>query len=108
MTAASRIPGSFDFDAAEAGASAAAALRTIRFQCETAPAGRFFAAIASLKDISEQAAVEFERAGLAELHAETDAAELHLHRGMRLSQRLKSALGAEVATPLPDFLQRKS
>ncbi len=107
MTAAALSSGTFDFNAGEAGASAAAALRKIKFQSENAPAGRYFAAIASLKDLSEKAAIEFERAGLAELHAETEASELHLHRGMRLSARLKSAMGAEVATPLPEFLQRK-
>jgi hypothetical protein len=107
MATASKQSGQFDFSAAEVGASAAAALRALKFQSESAPAGRYFAAIASLKDTSEKAAAEFEQASLAELHAETEAAELHLHRGMRLSARLKTALGAELATPLPDFLQLK-
>jgi hypothetical protein len=96
----------FAFNAEEAGASAAAALRYLKFQSEKAPAGRFFSAIATLKDASDLAAAEFERAGLAELHSEAEVSELHLHRGMRLAQRLKNTFGAEMATPLPDFLQR--
>jgi hypothetical protein len=53
------------------------------------------------------AAKEFEAAAVATLRAETQDAEARLNRGMRIASRLKTAFGAEVATPLPDFMRRK-
>ncbi len=97
---------SFTFSGEDVGAAGAAALRKMKFLANSAPAGRLFASIATLSATSDSAADEFEAAGLAELKSQTEAAESHLHRGMRLSSRLKEAFGAEIATPLPQFLRR--
>ena len=51
------------------------------------------------------AAAEFEAASLATLRRETEEAESHLTRGTRMVHRLKDALGAEMAVPLPDFIR---
>jgi hypothetical protein len=107
MSAASPGIESFSFNGESVGAAGAAALRKIRPLAEAAPQGRLFASIATLADTSAMAAQEFEAAGLAELRAETAAAEARLNRGMRLVNRLKESFGAEVATPLPAFIRRK-
>jgi hypothetical protein len=108
MTAAAKSAiESFSFSGESAGAAGASALRGIKSLVDTAPQGRLFASIASLADTSAMAAQEFEAAAVATLRAETNEAEARLNRGMRIASRLKSAFGAEVATPLPDFMRRK-
>ena len=107
MTAALSNIESFSFDGETVGAAGAAALRKVRPLAEAAPHGRLFASISTLADTSAMAAREFEAAGIAELRAETEAAEARLNRGMRLVNRLKETFGAEVATPLPAFIRRK-
>jgi hypothetical protein len=107
MAAAKSVIESFSFSGESAGAAGASALRGIRSLVDTAPQGRLFASIASLADTSAMAAQEFEAAGIATLKAETADAEARLNRGMRIANRLKTAFGAEVATPLPDFMRRK-
>jgi hypothetical protein len=44
---------------------------------------------------------------LATLRHETEEAEARLARGTRMVKRLKEAMSAEVATPLPDFMRRR-
>lgn len=97
----------FSFSGESAGAAGATALRGMKSLAEAAPQGRLFASISTLADTSAMAAAEFEAAAVATLRAETEAAEARLNRGMRLAHRLKSAFGAEVATPLPDFMRRR-
>ena len=97
----------FSFDGESVGAAGAAALRKVKSLAEAAPQGRLFAAISTLSDNAGMAAAEFEAASLAHLRRETEEAEARLTRGTRLVHRLKDALGAEVATPLPDFMRRK-
>ncbi len=92
---------SFSFNGESIGASGAAALRGIKSLAERAPAGRLFACIATLAEQSAAAASEFEAASLHTLKQETAAA--HLERGTKLAHKLKAALGAEIATPLPAF-----
>lgn len=106
-TAAKPIIESFSFSGEAVGVAGAAALRKVRSLAESAPQGRLFASISTLADTSAMAAREFEAAGLATLKSETEAAESRLNRGMRLASRLKTAFGAEVATPLPGFMRRK-
>jgi hypothetical protein len=96
------------FDGSAVGAAGAAALRKVKSLAEAAPQGRLFAAIATLADNSGKAAAEYEAASLAMLRQETQEAETRLARGTRMVQRLKDVLGAEVATPLPDFIRRSS
>jgi hypothetical protein len=108
MTAAAKSAiENFSFNGETVGAAGATALRGIRSLADTAPQGRLFASIASLADTSAMAANEFEAAGLATLKAEREEAEARLNRGMRIANRLKSAFGAEIATPLPDFMRRR-
>jgi hypothetical protein len=96
----------FSFDGEAVGAAGAAALRKVKSLAEAAPQGRLFAAIATLADNSGKAAAEYEAASLATLRLETEEAEARLARGTRMVHRLKEALGAEVAVPLPDFMRR--
>ena len=97
----------FSFDGEAVGATGAAALRKVKSLAEAAPQGRLFAAIATLADNSGKAAAEYEAASLAILRHETDEAEARLARGTRMVNRLKEAIGAEVATPLPEFIRRR-
>jgi hypothetical protein len=98
---------SFSFDGEAVGAAGAAALRKVKSLAESAPQGRLFATIATLSDNSGKAAAEYEAASLAMLRHETEEAEARLARGTRMVHRLKEAMGAEVATPLPDFMRRR-
>ena len=108
MTAAAKSAiESFSFSGESAGAAGASALRGIKPLVDSAPQGRLFATIATLADTSAHAGREFEAAAAATLRAEMEKAEARLTRGMRIAHRLKSAFGAEVATPLPDFMRRK-
>jgi hypothetical protein len=108
MTAAAKSAiESFSFNGESVGAAGASALRGIKSLVDAAPQGRLFASIATLADTSAMAAQEFEAAGIATLKAETAEAEARLSRGMRVAHRLKSAFGAELATPLPGFMRRK-
>jgi hypothetical protein len=95
---------SFSFDGETVGASGAAALRRLPRLSEIAPQGRMFDAIASMADLSDQAAMEFEAAGKAELE---DVSENHLQRGMRLAHRLRNAFNAETPVTLPAFIRRQ-
>jgi hypothetical protein len=97
----------FSFGGEDAGVAAATALRKVRPLAEAAPPGRLFAAIATLADNSAAAAHEYEMAGVAELQRETEEAEARLSRATQFVHRLKTAIGAEVATPLPAFIRRK-
>jgi hypothetical protein len=97
----------FSFDGESVGAAGAAALRKVKSLAEAAPQGRLFAAISTLSDNAGMAAAEFEAASLATLRNETEEAERRLARGTRMVHRLKESLGAEVATPLPDFMRRR-
>ena len=94
----------FSFGGESAGIAGAAALRKVKSLVETAPQGRLFAAISTLSDSSAAAAEAYEAAGLAELQA---ASEHHLARGNRITTRLREALGADVATPLPGFIRKR-
>ena len=105
-TAAKPAIDSFSFSGEAAGVAGASALRKIRPLIEAAPPGRLFASITTLADTSGAAASEYEAAGIATLRAETEQAEAHLNRGARLVHRLQHALGAKVATPLPEFMRR--
>lgn len=96
----------FSFDGEAVGAAGAAALRRVKSLSDAAPPGRLFASIATLADNSGKAAAEYEAASLATLRHETEEAEARLLRGTRMVHRLKEALGAEVAVPLPDFMRR--
>jgi hypothetical protein len=98
----------FSFDGEAVGAAGAAALRKVKSLADSAPQGRLFASIATLADNSGQAAAEYEAASLATLRHETEAAEASIARGNRMINRLKEAIGAEAATPLPDFIRRHS
>jgi thioredoxin-like negative regulator of GroEL len=95
------------FDSAAIGAAGAAALRKVKSLADAAPQGRLFAAISTLADNAGKAAAEYEAASLATLRNETEEAEAHLARGTRMVQRLKGTMGAEVATPLPDFMRMR-
>lgn len=106
-TAAKPAIDSFSFSGEAVGVAGAAALRKVRPLAEAAPPGRLFASISTLADTSATAAAEFEAASLAMLAKETSQAEAHMGRGMRMAHRLKSAFGAEVATPLPEFMRRR-
>ncbi len=108
--AAALKPGieNFSFDGEIVSAAGAAALRKVKSLAEAAPQGRLFAAIATLADTAGKAAAEYEAASLATLRQETEMAEARLARGTRMVHRLKEAMGAEVATPLPDFMRRRS
>jgi hypothetical protein len=97
----------FSFDGEAVAAAGAAALRKVKSLAEAAPQGRLFAAISSLSDNAGMAAAEYEAASLATLKNETAEAEARLARGTRMIHRLKEAMGAEVATPLPDFMRRR-
>lgn len=97
----------FSFDGAAVGAAGAAALRRVKTLADAAPQGRLFAAISTLADNSGKAAAEYEAASLATLRHETEEAEARLARGTRMVNRLKEAMGAEVAVPLPDFMRRR-
>jgi hypothetical protein len=107
MAATKAAVKAFSLDTEEVGSSAASALRSLKSLSELAPQGRMFAVIASMVDVSNQAAMEFEAAGLAALKRDQEASESHLHRGMRLAKRLKESLGAEIPTELPAFIRRK-
>jgi thioredoxin-like negative regulator of GroEL len=95
----------FSFDGESVGAAGAAALRKVKSLAEAAPQGRLFAAIATLADNAGKAAAEYEAASLATLRNETEEAEARLARGTRMVKRLKEAMSAEVATPLPNFMR---
>jgi hypothetical protein len=97
----------FSFDGEAVGAAGAAALRKVKSLAESAPQGRLFASIATLSDTAGMAAAEYEAASLATLHHETAEAEARLARGTRLVHRLKEAMGAELAVPLPEFMRRR-
>lgn len=103
-TAAKPAIEAFSFGGEPAGIAGAAALRKVKSLAETAPQGRLFAAIATLADSSAAAAAAYEAAGLAELRSASDH---HLARGNRIATRLKEALGAETATPLPAFMRKR-
>lgn len=94
----------YSFGGETAGIAGAAALRKVKSLAETAPQGRLFAAISTLADTSAAAAEAYEAAGLADLRSVSDH---HMARGNRIASRLKEALGAEVATPLPGFMRRR-
>jgi hypothetical protein len=98
----------FSFDGEAVGAAGAAALRKVKSLADSAPQGRLFASIATLADNAGQAAAEYEAASLATLRHETEDAEARLARGNRMISQLKQVMGAEVATPLPDFMRRSS
>ena len=106
-TAAKPAIESFSFSGEAVGVAGASALRKIRPLAEAAPPGRLFASIATLADISASAAREFVAAGLAALRLETQESESRLNRGTRFVHQLRNAFGAEVATPLPEFMRRK-
>lgn len=97
----------FSFDGETVGAAGAAALRRVKSLAEAAPQGRLFAAISTLSDNAGLAAAEFEAASLAHLHRETAEAEARLSRGTRMVARLKEAVGAEMAVPLPNFMRQR-
>jgi hypothetical protein len=97
----------FSFDGEFVGAAGAAALRKVKSLAEAAPQGRLFASISTLADNAGMAAAEYEAASLATLRHETQEAEARLARGTRMVHRLKEAIGAEVATPLPEFMRRR-
>lgn len=94
----------YSFGGETAGIAGAAALRKVKSLAETAPQGRLFASISTLADTSAAAAEAYEAAGLADLRSVSDN---HMARGNRIASRLKEALGAEVATPLPGFMRRR-
>jgi hypothetical protein len=98
---------SFSFDGEDVSAAGAAALRRVKSLAEAAPQGRLFSAISTLSDNAGKAAAEFEAASLATLARETEEAEARLARGTRMVHRLKEAMRAEVAVPLPDFMRRR-
>jgi hypothetical protein len=106
-TAAKSAIETFSFDGEAVGAAGASALRKVRSLADAAPPGRLFAAISTLTDTSAEAARAFEAAGLAELRGATEAAEAHVARGQNFVRRLKQTMGAEAATPLPDFMRRR-
>jgi hypothetical protein len=106
-TAAKPAIESFTFSGEAVGVAGAAALRRVKSLAESAPPGRLFASIATLADNAGKAAAEYEAASLAMLHHENEEAETRLARGTRMVHRLRETFGAEVATPLPDFMRRK-
>lgn len=97
----------FSFSGEAAGIAGAAALKKVRPLAECAPPGRLFSAISTLADNAGEAAAAFERAALADLHAETHASNAHLQRGIALAQRLKDSFNVDVATPLPAFARTR-
>jgi hypothetical protein len=97
----------FSFDGETVGAAGAAALRKVKSLADAAPQGRLFAAISTLADNAGKAAAEYEAASLATLRHETEEAEARLARGTRMVKRLKEAMSAEVATPLPAFIRHR-
>jgi hypothetical protein len=101
---------SFSFDGEAVGVAGANALRGVKSLADRAPAGRLFAAIATLSDTAGDAALAFESAGLAVLRMETEEADNSLHRGMKLADKLKRAFGTDagMATPLPAFIRRQA
>jgi hypothetical protein len=104
MAASKTAIESFSFDGETVGASGAAALRRLPRLSEITPPGRMFDAIASMADLAEQSALEFEAAGNDEFE---DATENHLQQGMQLAQRLRNAFGAETPVTLPAFIRRR-
>ena len=103
-TAAKPAIEAYSFGGEPAGIAGAAALRKVKSLAETAPQGRLFAAISTLADTSSAAADAYEAAGLAELRSVSDH---HLARGNRIAARLREALGADMATPLPAFMRMR-
>lgn len=106
-TAAKPAIESFSFSGEAVGVAGAAALKKVRPLAECAPPGRLFASISTLSDHAGEAALAFEKAALADLRKETEAANLALRHGMAVAERLKQTFGAEQATPLPAFARSR-
>jgi hypothetical protein len=92
------------------GTSCAAALRRTRSLAETAPAGRAFAAIATLTDLSQKIQNRMEASDEALAAGDEDSAALEIARAVVLMDRM-----AETATPkveaanptMPAYLRRR-
>jgi hypothetical protein len=106
MTAKKRVVAAHGLNGSSAGKAAAQALRKVKFLSEKAPTGRLFASIATMSDLSQQAAAAFEAASLAELKSDTATADLRFKRGMSFANELELA-GAGAPVPLPEFIRRK-
>lgn len=106
MTARKRANAAHGFNGSSVGKAAAQALRKVKFLSEKAPNGRLFASIATMSDLSQQAAAAFEAASLAELKSDSATADLRFKRGMSLANELELQ-GAGAPVPLPDFFRRK-
>jgi hypothetical protein len=90
MTAKMTTAETFSFDGESFGASGANALRKVKSLAESAPAGRLFASIATLSDMSSAAALAAEKG--------------QLEKAAMIAQKLANA----GETRLPAFFRRKA
>lgn len=91
------------------GTSCAAALRRVRSLAETAPAGRAFAAIATLSDFSHKIEDRLEVADEALASGDEDSAALELARAVVLMDKMAVTASpkAEAPVPTPSYLKRR-
>jgi hypothetical protein len=98
----------FSFSGENASRAGASALRKIKPLSETMPMPKLAEAIASLSDMSAQAAIEYEKAAIAILRQEIAAAEASVAAANELADKLEQHMANEVPIPLPNFFRRKN
>ena len=91
------------------GTACAAVLRKVRSLAEVAPAGRAFAAIATLTEISRRVENALEAGDEALLSGDNDTAALELARSVVLMDRMAAAAKSErpANTANPSYLKRR-
>lgn len=91
-----------------AGTAASAALRRIRSLAETAPAGRLFASISTLTDMSREAGAQLESGGRALARGDSEAASVDCARALIGLDRLANtaAPGVRAGNAIPSYLRK--
>lgn len=110
MTARRGTTGEFSFAAEGLAATAAsAALRRVTSLADAAPAGRMFAAIATLTEISRRSEAHLEAGHDALSRGEDDRAALSLARALVEMDKLAAEASPELpaAQDAPDYLRRR-
>jgi hypothetical protein len=91
------------------GTACATALRRVRSLAEAAPAGRAFAAIATLTELSQRVETSLEAGAEALEASDPDSASLELARAVVLMDRMTAEAKADINSrpAQPNYLRRR-
>jgi hypothetical protein len=110
MSASKAYADDFSFVAEKlTGQSCASVLRKTWNLAETAPAGKAFAAIATLSEVSKRAAQTLEISAEALAHGDDEAAELELARSYVIMNKMSAEAEKDAAPVIarPAYLKRR-